>query len=240
MPTTLIDFVENLGRKITGYFLPARCVGCRREGTWLCRECLAKIPVAVHQNCLVCGQPAIGGFTHPGCQSRYNPERFLVPFEFRGPLQSAVRRAKYHGTFALLSDLAAIVALWLEQSSIEFLPEAILVPVPLHKFRQWERGYNQSLIFANHLSRNLGLAVDAGLLTRQRYTTSQTQLSPEERRRNVRDVFQGSSEVKGRNIVLVDDVATTGATLLEGARALKHAGARTVWCLTIARGGHSG
>ena len=126
--------------------------------------------------------------------------------------------------------------MWLEHLGVNFLPGATLVPMPLHLVRLWERGYNQSLILAELLGKNLNLPVDDSLLLRVRYTRSQTKLPAEERKKNVKGAFRCSSGVKGENLVLVDDVSTTGATLLEAARTLKHGKARTVWCVTLARG----
>lgn len=234
--TIISDFVDNLGRRVIGFFFPKKCVSCGKLGTWLCKSCSFKLTYVSHQKCLVCGKPAIGGFTHPYCETRYNPDRFLSPLEYKDPLKKALHRAKYSGSFAIFSDLALLLSLWLEHSSISFLPGAILVPMPLHFIREWERGYNQSLILANFLGKNLGIPVDDTMLARIRYTRSQTKLPPEERKKNVKGAFRCLPEVKGKNLVLVDDVSTTGATLLEAARTLKHGKARTVWCLTLARG----
>jgi len=235
--TIFLDFVDNLWGKVVGLFFPKRCVSCGRSGAWLCHACFLELSYAPYQKCLVCGEPSIGGFTHPFCESRYNPDRFLSPFEYQGPLKEALRRAKYHGSFAFFSDLAVFLSQWIRGSGVCFLPGSVLVPVPLHLVRYWERGYNQSLILAKFLGENLDLPVSANLLRRIRYTRSQTRLSPKERKENVRGAFSCSPEVQGKNLVLVDDVSTSGATLLEAARTLKRGGARTVWCLALARAG---
>jgi len=234
--TVISGFVDNLGRSLVSFFFPPKCVSCGTPGEWLCRKCLSYLPYNHYQECLICGKPAIGGFTHPHCESRYNPERFLAPFEYKDPLRKAVKRAKYAGSFAVLSTLADQVSLWFEYSEITFLPGAILVPVPLHRLRYWERGYNQSLLLARQLARRFDLPVGEKFLQRVRYTRSQTRLDADERKKNVRGAFAAAPVVRGEDLVLVDDVATTGATLLEAARTLKRAGARTVWCLALSRG----
>jgi len=232
----MVGFIAKLGRVVVDFFFPKRCVGCGQPGTWLCQSCAAGLSYADHQRCPVCRRPAIGGFTHPHCETRYNPDRLLSPFDYGGLLRLAVHRAKYRGSWALFAELTTLLSLWLEYSSVHFLPGAILVPIPSHPLRLWERGYNQALILTRFIGGDLGLPVESSLLTRARYTRSQTALSAAERRKNVRGVFSCSSAVRGQNIVLVDDVSTTGATLLEAARALKRKGARTVWCLTLACG----
>ena len=233
--TTFFDFVDNLWRRAVGFFFPKRCVGCGQSGTWLCRNCLNKLSYLSVQECLICRKPAIGGFTHPYCESRYNPDRFLSPFEFCGPLRTALHRAKYGGCWVFLSDLAFLISAWLESLGVDFLPGAVLVPMPLHFVRKWERGYNQSLILAEFLSTNLDIPFEINLICRRRYTTSQTKLNKKARHLNIKGAFTCPESVRGRNLILVDDVCTSGATLLEAARTLKRAGARTVWCLTLAR-----
>jgi len=234
--TTITDFVGKLGRAFTSFLFPERCVGCGQLGMWLCLRCAAGLSYVDHQRCPVCRRPAIGGFTHPHCETRYNPDRFLSPFEYRDPLRAAVRRAKYWGSWALFAEFASLLSSWLEYSDIRFLPGTALVPMPLHFLRLWGRGYNQSLFLSKFLGERLGLPVEGSLLVRTRYTPSQTELSAAERRKNVRGSFSCSRGVRGKNLVLVDDISTTGATLLAAARVLKRKGARTVWCLTLACG----
>jgi ComF family protein len=111
------------------------------------------------------------------------------------------------------------------------------MPVPLHPKRLRERGFNQSLLLAERVAAALNADLDFSSLKRIRYTQPQTELGSEERKKNVRKAF-GVSEreaVKGRAVLLVDDVATTGSTLNECARTLKRAGCRHVFCLVLAR-----
>jgi len=113
----------------------------------------------------------------------------------------------------------------------------LVMPVPLHPRRLRERGFNQSLLLARHVSSGLHAQLDFLSLRRVRYTRPQTELSKDERRKNVKMAFAVSDKkaVKGRNVLLVDDVATTGNTLNECARVLKKSGAEKVLCVTLAR-----
>jgi ComF family protein len=122
----------------------------------------------------------------------------------------------------------------------EFLAEChvnLIVPVPLHPRRLRWRGFNQSLLLARQVSRKYDVPVDPFLLDRRRETLTQTELTEEERRRNVRGAFETDPKksLKGRRVLLVDDVYTSGATVNECSRVLMRAGAREVTVLTLAR-----
>lgn len=120
-------------------------------------------------------------------------------------------------------------------SSMSFSPDLVL-PVPLHKKRLRERGFNQSVVLARRVARTLGVAIDVSVLTRTRQTCSQVGLGREERRRNVAGAFAlGRPDIlRGRSVLLVDDVMTTGATVMECSRVLGRAGA-VVAVVTLAR-----
>jgi len=114
---------------------------------------------------------------------------------------------------------------------------ALVVPVPLHRRRERWRGFNQAELIARHFSDQLGFETSKGKLVRTKHTGPQTGLDKEDRKKNVKNCFvwQGD-DLRGRNIILVDDVATTGSTLNECARALKKSGAGEVWGLVAANG----
>lgn len=110
-----------------------------------------------------------------------------------------------------------------------------IIPVPLHLSRKRERGYNQSKILAEEISKTVSVPVTKKVLIRKKKTKDQTHLSPEERERNVRGAFvvRANSVLQGKKVILVDDVMTTGATLKECARVIKEAGAREVVGVTL-------
>ncbi len=113
----------------------------------------------------------------------------------------------------------------------------LIVPVPLHPKRLRWRGFNQSLLLARQVSRAYGTPVDPFVVVRRRETPPQTQLTEEERRRNMRGAFAVNSgtPIKNKTILLVDDVYTSGATVNECSRVLRRAGAKAVYVLTLAR-----
>lgn len=151
---------------------------------------------------------------------------------YAGPLRDAVQRFKFGRRPALARPLAALV---LEQCAAAVPDGAVLVPVPLARERERERGFNQAALLAERLAAGLRAPLRTRWLARTRATPPQTALNATERRVNVRGAFVASTSAAGIDIVLIDDVLTTGATAAECARALRAAGARSVGVLIVAR-----
>jgi len=149
-------------------------------------------------------------------------------------MRQAIHQLKYHNLKAISSCLAELLADYLQLSP---LPGEAIVPVPLHPRRLKERGYNQSDLLARELGKLINLPVNQDSLIRIREARPQVKASNvKERRRNVANAFICQDEkVGGKQIILVDDVCTSGATLESCALALKNKGAITVWGLTLAR-----
>ncbi|MBI2159021.1 MAG: ComF family protein [Candidatus Rokubacteria bacterium] len=152
---------------------------------------------------------------------------------YEGPLRDALHAFKFSGRRALARPLADLL---LEQCG-GALPGGIaaVVPVPLARDREYLRGFNQARLLADRLAGQLGAPLEPRWLARVRATHPQSDLSAAERRANVRGAFRASAAVAGRDVLVVDDVFTTGATLAECARALREAGAGWIGVLTVAR-----
>lgn len=194
-----------------------------------------------HPICTVCGFPfhTSKGQDHL-CESclRKRPWYDLAraPFLYSGPVMEAIQRFKYNSETQLLSPLGTLFSSF-ATGWISNPRDLLTVPVPLHRRRLRERGFNQSLLLARALSSSLGTQLDYLSLIRKRDTRAQTGLRREERRKNVKDAFSViyPHTIDGKRILLVDDVFTTGYTLNECARTLKKTGAVAVICLTLAR-----
>jgi ComF family protein len=154
-------------------------------------------------------------------------------YAYTPPLQDAICALKYRHVFSLAKPLAALTIRALPAE----LDADVIVPVPLHPSRLRDRGFNQSLLLADHLGRHLGRPVSTTELIRTVATEPQTSLTRSARIRNLRRAFvvRHTEAFGGRNVLLIDDVFTTGTTLNECAKALRSAGAAMVSALTLAR-----
>jgi ComF family protein len=156
------------------------------------------------------------------------------PYRFDEVIQKAIYQLKYHNLRAISPCLADLLADYLKSNS---LPGEVLIPVPLHPRRLRERGYNQSSLLANELGKLTNLPVVDDYLIRVKEARPQARAaSVEERRMNVIDAFVCQNDkLSGKQVILIDDVCTSGATLESCAVALKNKGAISVWGLTLAR-----
>ena len=184
--------------------------------------------------CDRCGRPLPGGGPCPLCRDWPGDiDGVRSVFRFDGAVRQAVHSLKYRNVKALAHPLAQLMA---EYLACQRLPVDVVVPVPLHPARLRRRGYNQSQLLASELAGLASLPLVEGALRRTKDTPPQARSGGiEERHGNVADAFAcRGSEVRGRHCLLVDDVYTSGATLGACAAALKAAGAREVWGLTLA------
>ena len=150
-----------------------------------------------------------------------------------GALRNVIHKFKYENLHILGKSLASLLATCY---TINQMKADIIVPVPLHKSRLKDRGYNQSAILARELARQLNLPVDEKTLIRHRKTQSQMSLNANDRQKNVAEAFSCRKNIlTAKTVLLIDDVCTTGATLDACAAALKATGITTVDALTIAR-----
>jgi len=216
-------------------FFPQRCVGCGKVGDFLCSDCRRNLPKLLPPFCPKCGRPQASGILCPDCwQSRTQIDGIRSAFRFDEVIRQAIYQLKYHNLKAISSCLAELSADYLQLNP---LPGEAIVPVPLHPRRLRERGYNQSGLLAKELGRLTNLPVIEDCLIRVKEARPQVRASNvRERRRNVANAFICRDEkVSGKQIILVDDVCTSGATLESCASALKSKGAIMVWGLTLAR-----
>ncbi|MCL4338433.1 ComF family protein [Patescibacteria group bacterium] len=183
----------------------------------------------------MCTKPAIDGATHPVCKTKYGIDGMYAAAHFRGPVKRAIHLLKYQ----LVSDMAQPLVHLLFGKYPSFLTNFdYLIPVPLHNKREKERGFNQSYIISRLLSTKLNLKILNNALRRVIYTLPQAELKEKERFQNIKGAFYCDEykKLKGKAVIVVDDVSTTRSTLLECAKVLKHAGVKIVWGIVLAHG----
>ena len=185
--------------------------------------------------CPRCGRPQPSGILCPSCVSwQAEIDGIRSPFRFDGVMRQAIHQLKYRNLRALAMPLAKLLQDYLATNP---MPGEVLVPVPLHQKRVRERGYNQSSLLAKELGKLTSLPVVDDCLIRQRHAPPQAKTSTvDERRSNVANAFTCRDlRLQDKQVLLIDDVSTSGATLDACAAALKAAGASSVWGLTLAR-----
>ena len=182
--------------------------------------------------CSKCGSPLEEGRC-PRCREKLAFDRSRGAFLYEGIVREIISLFKYQGQ----RKLGDFLAPYLLKPLSELGKPDFITPLPLHPVKRRKRGFSQTELLACSLSKLTGLPVKAPLI-RVRNTKPQVNLAVEERKSNVRGAFalRGKEEIKGKNILLVDDVMTTGYTLSEAARLLKRSGASSVYALVVAIG----
>jgi ComF family protein len=225
------------------FLFPRFCVGCGKEGDFICKSCQTELTRIESPVCQKCGKPQAypAGFLEGNqslCSNCIDWESDIdgmrSPFRFEGTIRKAVHEFKYRNLRAIAGQLTKLMGDYLQGSDVPF---DIIVPVPLHPRRLRERGYNQSQLLANELSKLTGAPVNYSCLVRKVYNVPQAKTSSvAERRQNVIGIFSCANEdLLEKRVLLIDDVTTSGATLNACASALKTGGALSVWGLTLAR-----
>jgi ComF family protein len=231
--------VNNWLSIIQRWLYPPTCVlsGSRAEGPLdlsdACRAELEPNPEA----CRSCAIPLSGGGLCGQCLQ--NPPHFdaaFAPFIYTSPLDALIVSLKFRGRINHALVLGHLMAEAIEQTQ-RALPQR-LIPVPLHRSRLRQRGYNQALEIARPIARRFAIPLDFHSCQRIRATAAQSILPAAERRKNVRSAFQVTREIDASHVAIIDDVMTTGHTVNELARMLKQAGIKTVevWVCARARG----
>jgi len=223
---------------------PPVCTTCGRSiraGQYLCDQCESKAVRIVAPFCQKCSEPFEGSitdtFTCANCAHRaIYFEAAVAAYRGRDIVRQIIHEFKYGRQIHLRHLVARWLHAALDDERLCGLRFDVIVPVPLHPARQRERGFNQACLLAELLSAQTSIPAKP-LLERTRYTTTQTALDRSERMENLHNAFRlrKNADVRGLRVLLVDDVLTTGSTLNECARVLKHAGAFSVHATTAAR-----
>ncbi|MFA6285318.1 MAG: ComF family protein [Parcubacteria group bacterium] len=225
---------------------PVLCLSCGKEGSWLCEECSSQTKLLDFQVCPVCEDIITEkGRLCSACRAsqKSSLDSLLAAVSYENPsIKHLVHNLKYRFASSIAEPLAMLLVKALVRSDFS-VPDCI-IPVPLHPRRLRWRGFNQSLLLAEHIAEELTplLKIEVlDILSRARFNQPQMKIKNyQERLQNVKDIFTfrpdtDPSLIKNKSILLVDDIATTGATLEECAKVLKSAGAKKVFAAVVAR-----
>ena len=235
-------------------FFPIFCLGCQKDGTYLCQDCKATLEILEFQYCLCNKNPLKINLQlnkYGKCNRCYDKKLsglyFALPYKGSALTRRLIHQFKYQ---PYIKDLAKTLALLLAEhffisgsNKEDVWQNSVLIPVSLDKKKLKRRGYNQAEELAKELSKILLVPVLSDILIKVKTTRTQIELSGKEREQNLKGAFaitplhNNFARITGKKIFLVDDVYTTGSTMEECARTLKQAGAKQVWGIAIAREG---
>jgi len=221
---------------IVDSIFPKDCICCHQGDIYLCPSCFKKIDLITKDICFLCNKENSLQGVCDQCREESFLDEIYVPAAFSNSvMEKSVHSLKYDFIEELGEILSKLLA---DKIGDKIFESAIMIPVPLHKKRFLERGYNQSSLIAKPLSELMKIDYSDKIVQRVKKTTQQAKLLRVERLENLKNAFQcvDKEKVKGKTVLLVDDVITSGTTINEVAKILKQAGADKVVALALAHG----
>lgn len=237
---------NNLISQISNYLFPSDCISCHKENIIFCNDCLQQVPLLWNNYCYNCKNLSISGLTHGPCKNTFNIESVFALYSYKVPsIKESLLLGKYHLNKEALRSLIPTRLDSLSRHPL-FTEQALLVPVPLHTYKQNYRGFNQSAVIASaleELNPNWHLC---NMLSRNRFTKTQKDLKQKERQTNIDDAFSLKDNLAlPKNftitltpetpIILIDDVLTSGSTLMSAAHTLQTNNYTNIHWLTLAK-----
>jgi len=213
------------------FFIPRVCLHCCKEkcssDKLLCDDCQSKLKIVSQEMLLDKFEKSFSkGNTLNGVYSLYL-------FQKDSPIQTLLHELKYQNKLSIGNILGYRFAQYFK-SNPDLKSIDAIIPIPLHKVKKAERGYNQSYYFAKGISKYLGCKVDTKIIKRNRFTISQTHLSKDEREENIKEAFSVNKRIPYNNILLVDDVITTGSTISACAKEIRKHSEANIYGASIA------
>lgn len=233
---------EKFKNSFLNILYPQRCPVCHDiampRGQKICPECRKKLQPIKEPRCCLCSKP-LGSPEEELCRDcrkgTHYYDQGIGIFPYNSILQESLFKLKYGGRQEY-GEIYGQIAVFYAKEQIQKWKINMIIPVPLHRKRMEKRGYNQAEIIAKAIGRSLNICVESQALKRIVNTKAQKNLGAMERKQNLRNAFQAEKKLKGRKILLVDDIYTTGSTVDAAAKVLKEAHAEKVFFLTIAIG----
>ena len=242
----LVSAIRDIFLGFLDVLYPRHCFACDKslheeENTYICERCLDIIIKTEAKRCSKCGLKLGSGITSsskgcPGCKNdNLKFEKCFFVSDNTEPVRTLIYQFKYKKHMCLAAPLGTLLTNLLHQKTICEID--FVVPVPLHWKKKQERGFNQSELMAKKICKKFSIPISINNLHRVKNTLSQTQLSRLQRQKNVKGAFEVKIPEKffQKNVLLVDDVLTTGMTASECAKSLKNAGTNKVFLIALAR-----
>lgn len=232
---------------ILDLLFPIDCLGCGRNGCYICRHCIERVstPKPVCPECL---KASIDGMTHVRCTKKHSLDSLYSVWTYQGVVRKAIIKLKYKYLKEIALELADYANKEIIKNKLMLPQMAVLVPVPMYWYKENYRGFNQTKELGKIIAKNLGWEYRPDLLLRKRMSAPQVELKGRERRKNTTNVFalnpnyspsrrlsRAGGKLLSTAYVIFDDVYTTGSTMKEACKVMKRNGANKVWGLTIAR-----
>lgn len=229
--------VRAIAKQSLDWLIPRMCINCNetlaQDNHPCCQACYMTLPFQSHC-CEQCGQSYSGGADYCGrCIAKPPPfDACFCPFQYEAPVSQQIRAFKYNEKPELAKTLAQLLFTEIQTNELE--PPDLLIPVPMHTSKLRQRGYNQSLLLTQQLSKLMRVPYNSHLLRKYRATPAQAELSLKQRRTNLRGCFEFIGKTSAKHVAIVDDVFTTGATASEIAKILKKNGVDYIQFLGVA------
>ncbi len=232
----MLSNLKQVFSSLLNLFFPPKCVNCKAHGFWICQKCFDDIKFIDTSICYKCAKLSEGFKVCYQCQKQSGLKRVAVCAHWQKPMKLFIHRYKYKRLYVLKSKLGALMATKFFKTY--GVRDIVLVPVPLHKYRLWDRGFNQSALLAEEIAKLLDVKV-VNCLVRYRNTKPQFGLNKTIRSVNVKGAFRFKNkhylDIVDKTVVLIDDIVATGSTLQECAKVLKSVGIKDVWSLVLAK-----
>ncbi len=218
--------------------IPAWCIQCRAfinnriqsRSPFLCQTCFQNLPQFDPSICLKCGR----SHDPKSCQTEWasHIQNFYSVFSYEDPVRAWISSLKYNRNFFTGRMFQLFIRDWFDARQADLRNLDLVIPIPLHRIRLFNRGFNQAIYLLN---KQKVLDLKTSVLRKKGHTAQQAGKSRKERKTNLKNTFQVSGDVRGKKILLFDDVCTTGQTLAEASKALKRAGSEQVDALVLCR-----
>lgn len=223
------------------FLFPKLCIGCNALGSYICINCQHKLKFVEKDSCIYCGRNTYMGLTHQGCKKKNGIDGMIIFYHYNFFMQKIIKQIKYRSSTDIFNEFCQIVQPEIQKKLLfykQISKNGLLQPVPLHRAKLNSRGFNQAFLIGEFFNTILKFPM-IDHFERVKNTTSQAELKQRKKRyQNIRGAFKQKikTNIKGKTIVIVDDVVTTSFTLLELAKRIKQGEAYNVFAIALAKG----